>query len=215
MKMFIKGWNKFKFIITPDELEQVFDGFRHVVFQRRVPADYVESETGIFSQNYRNFYEKLAAGYRFEWKRDYKYFDLHMGFTDDLSKCSYGASFQDKRDGKFYKTSKFSEPCVGVSPFALYIADDGKLHTNYSYTQFPEYAVGLQLEYPKLSMAGEEVMTDTFKVYQTICERIKKISKGLVFQSGEKLYKPNVKISSGAREDFERFYFAKHFGCKF
>jgi hypothetical protein len=31
--MFVKGWNKFKFIITPDELEQVLDGFRHVVFQ--------------------------------------------------------------------------------------------------------------------------------------------------------------------------------------
>ena len=33
MKMFVKGWNKFKFIITPDELEQILDGFHHVVFE--------------------------------------------------------------------------------------------------------------------------------------------------------------------------------------
>lgn len=218
MKRFMNGWNISRFIISPAETKQALSGYHHVNFQSRVSADYVESEPHSFFAGYQSFYEKLANGYAFEWKRDWQYFGWHTGITNDLLKCAYGAPFRDEKDKQMYKTSAFSEPCVGIGPFALYISGDKKLHTNYSYTQFPQFTVGIQIEYPKLFIKGEdgqitEAVTDTFGVYETICKRIKGISKGLTFTALEKTYRANVKIGTHAKNDFMNFNFATHFGC--
>jgi len=48
MKYYPHLWNTFKFLVTPDELRTVLDGFHHVAFTHRVPANYVESDQNIY-----------------------------------------------------------------------------------------------------------------------------------------------------------------------
>ena len=218
LERFMRGWNTSMAILTPSEVGVVLSDLHHVIFQSRVSADYVESDPRDFFDSYEKFYEKLACGYKFDWRSDWRYFNWHIGITNDTSKCEYGPPFQDKNDDQMYKINTFSEPCVGIGPFALYIPDDKKLYKNYSYTQFPQFTVGIKVAYPRLFVRDEneqmvEVFTETYKVYQMICERIKKISKGLVFVSNGKKYNANVKIGNDVRNDLKKFYFFTYYGC--
>lgn len=218
MKPFVNGWNIFKCILTPSELREALAGFSHVNFQSRVSEDYVQSNPNEFFDKYESFYQKLMGGYCFEWKQDWEYFQWHTGITNNLDKCAYGTPFKDEKNGKLYKLSNFAEPCVGIGPFALTISGDKKLHTNYSYTQFPQFTVGLQIEYPHLLVRGEngetkDAPTDTFAVYNIICQRIKEMCSGLTFTAYEKKYRANVKIGALAQQHFLNFNFSKFHHC--
>jgi len=48
------GWNRFKFIITPKEMEEILYDLHHVVFNARVQADYIESPAEKLSKFIRN-----------------------------------------------------------------------------------------------------------------------------------------------------------------
>lgn len=48
MKYYPKGWHTYKFLVTPQELKDILRGFHIVIYNRRVPADYIES-------NFANF----------------------------------------------------------------------------------------------------------------------------------------------------------------
>lgn len=229
MKYFPQGWNFFRFLITPDEMEQLLCGLHHVVFTKRVTADYVESPPEEYLIKYRNLYEKLGTGYRFEWKEDYPYFDLSIGLSEDLDKCAYGEPFADKRDGQHYKLSDFQEPCISLQPFILMIGEDEKLYSRVSYTQFPELTVGIELQYPKkicyfsenpiesgysrIVPCGE---TETYELYQKLVKNVKTFTKTLNFQTEQgKSYRSGVWVSPQAKEDFKKFYFAAHYGISF
>lgn len=200
MKYFPQGWNFFRFLITPDEMEQLLCGLHHVVFTKRVTADYVESPPEEYLIKYRNLYEKLGTGYRFQWKKDYPYFDLSIGLSDDLDKCAYGEPFEDE-----------------------------KLYSRVSYTQFPELTVGIELQYPKkicyfsenpiesgysrIVPCGE---TETYELYQKLVKNVKTFTKTLNFQTEQgKSYRSGVWVSPQAKEDFKKFYFAAHYGISF
>ena len=215
----VQGWNQFKFIVTPDEMEQLLTGLYHVNFQSRVPVDYVKSAPEDFLNHYRKLYEKLASGYQFQWERDYTYFDVHTGLSDDLGKCTYGEPFEI--EGNFYKLSDFEEPCVGLGPFAL-ILEGGKLWANYSYLMLPEYTVGIVLQYPKkLSYYSTDREPQavscndiqTYAVYEMLVKEIKAITKALQFKDSHKTYRSgSIRISEQAKIDFQKFYFCNHYG---
>lgn len=218
-------WNTLRFLVTPKELEEVLSGFHHVVYTHRVPADYVESERSIFFEAYQALYDKLQSGKPLVWQKDLSKLDISTGLSNDLTKSAYKEAFQDPKDGKFYKTSDFAEPCVGINPFVLKIAQDGKLQSNLSYIQFPEFVVGLEIQYPKNIIyykddAGEEEERvpcrdlPSFEVYQEITGRLKAFTKNLSFQVGDRSYKTTIKISEKAKVGFYNFYFAKHFGVQ-
>ena len=220
---FPKGWNIFNFIITPDELREVFGGFHHVIYNRRVADSYTESDPSDFFESYKMLYEKLSTGYRFIRKDDRQYFEgIHIGLSDDLSKCAYGEPYE--KDTEWYKSSNFLEPCVGVSPLAFFLSKEEKtLSIKGLYTSYPEYTVGLSIMYPKKVIFYKQnnevertvdcIDIDTYKVYQEIMRRIKAISKSLRFTSECKEFKPSVKISNYALNDFSNFYFYKENNC--
>ncbi len=110
-------------------MESVLKELHHVIFNARVEADYKESDSQFFLKNYKKFYDKLMSGYIFNYEIDYEHLDLYMGFTDDLNKCIFGETFKDKNDHLLYKISKFTEPWVTISSFAMQIYSDNKLYT--------------------------------------------------------------------------------------
>lgn len=221
MKLYTKSWNKFKFLITPDEFESIFRDFHHIEYNHRVPKDYIETDPKILFNKYKGFYEKLVSNYKFVWKTDADLFDLHMGFTNDLNKCVYEKEFIDKNDNKFYKTMDWNtEPCVGMSPFILFLDGKNKLLSNIFYAQYPENAMGIQLEFPKEMSCSENSETvncteiETYNnVYKKIVEKINKISRNLVFTIGEKEYKPPIKVSKNISEEIKNVYFIKNNNC--
>ena len=41
MKYYPKGWHTYKFLVTSQELKDILRGFHIVIYNRRVPADYI------------------------------------------------------------------------------------------------------------------------------------------------------------------------------
>lgn len=223
MKYYTHLWNSFRFIVTPLELKNVLKDFHFVTFTRRVPADYIESDRSDFFERYNTFYDKLSSGQKLNLRQDAEIVDIATaGIAKDLKKCTYSESFQDIQDGNLYKISDFEEPQVGTNLFTLRISDDKKLSTKYSYVQFPEFIVGLEINYPKKIIFRDSVSCEngdviklcteleSYEVYTEIRERIKGITKKLAFKISDKDYKTTIRVSESARRDFLNFYFSKY-----
>lgn len=143
-----------------------------------------------------------------------------MGFSNNLSKCAYKIPFQDSNDGLWYKTEDFIEPCVGFNLFAFYLDEEHKLQTQFSYINFPENIMGVQLEYPKKIYSIEEnreILCNELEnyndVYQVVVERIKQLCRNLTITIGENVHRTKVKISPTALKDIEGSHFIKVNNC--
>jgi hypothetical protein len=227
MKYFSKGWNTFKFLVSPLELTTIIKEFHHIEFSKRVPENYIESDPIECFNKYKIFYDKLISNYKFVWETDFDLFDFRIGLSNDLSKCTYDKKFMDKKDKKYYKISNFKEPCVGINIIVLRFDENKKLFSNYSYIQFPENTMGLEIQYPKELYYYEEVNgeivtkraincneIETYNnVYKKIVEDIKKISKNLAFTMDGKEYKTSIKVSKSIIEEVKNIYFIKNNKC--
>ena len=217
----IGGWNTCKFIVTPQELKEILEGFHLVEFCRRVAANYIETEIDNFISDYEDFYDLLISGQKFNLREDDVTTKLLVGITNDLSKCAYSASFQDKKDKSWYRTPDFFEPCVGINIFTLCLDGKQKLHSNFSYMQFPENIMGLQLNFPKKIYLQQDVECekkctelDTYNdVYQVVIEKIKHLCGNLILMIGENVHRTNIKVSTSALKDIKGAYFIKENNC--
>ena len=227
MNWFPEGWNRFLFLVTPEEQEELFSGFHQVTFCRRVPRGYRESPAETLLAPWRALWEKLPGPEPPDLKRDRNCFDWADGLTHDLTRCRYAAPFQDKATGEWFQLADFDEPCVGVQPFALVLGEDGKLYTRFHYGQFPRLIAGLELQYPKKAAyfnktrdGYERIVPcgeiETYcRVYQPLTQRIKAITKPLTFSIGGKTFRPGIRISPKAREAFPGFWFAREYDIRF
>ncbi|MBO5297676.1 MAG: hypothetical protein J6B03_08810, partial [Candidatus Homeothermus sp.] len=87
MKYYPKGWHTYKFLVTPQELNDILRGFHIVEYSSRVPADYIESNFADFVRDYEVFYRLLTSSERI----GHIILDnLLKGFSNNLSKCAYG-----------------------------------------------------------------------------------------------------------------------------
>lgn len=170
-----------------------------------------------FCKGLRKFYRLLTSGERID---HIILNNLLKGFSNNLSKCAYGAPFQDSNDKLWYKTMDFSEPCVGFNIFALYLDKERKLQTKFSYINSPENIMGVQLQYPKKIYSTEEnreILCDELEnyndVYQVVVERIKQLCRNLTITIGENVHRTKIKISPTASKDIEGSHFIKEFNC--
>lgn len=223
MNWFPEGWNRFLFLVTPEEWEELLSGFHQVTFCRRVPRGYRESPAETLLAPWQALWEKLPGPEPPDLKRDRNCFDWADGLTHDLTRCRYAAPFQDKATGEWFQLADFDEPCVGVQPFALVPGEDGKLYTRFHYGQFPRLIAGLELQYPKKAayfnktrdgyeriVPCGEIETYCW-VYQPLTQRIKAITKPLTFSIGDKTFRPGIRTSPKAREAFPGFWFAREY----
>lgn len=214
MEYMPRGWNFFRFILTPRELAQVLEPFHLVQFNCHVPVDYRETPAEEFLTSYRRLYGKLSRGEALSHEADWPLM-RHIGLTTDLARCPYGS--EHTYEGRQFLLPVFPEPCAALAPFAMTIDPESHwVSLRNSYVQFPQNIVGYEAFYPKEISRGDSAWqsTATLSGYQDFLllkERISALSRGLRFQLDGQFYRPSVKIGQAAQKDFPRFYAISQF----
>lgn len=206
---YIKSLQKHHFIVTPDELCSVLQGFHHVSLNG-VARNYIESDPDELFRTYEKLYQKLKNGDKLIWEQDYQIAVCSTGITQHLENCRYEAT-------KRLSVPAFLEPCVMIDTFCFLLWKN-QLTVSFSPTQFPENVMGLCLFFPKMveytheteknnvGIVTSEALND-YETYQKILSRIRSITKPLKLQTEEKLHSSKVRISRQAIEELANAYF--------
>jgi len=201
---------KLYFIVTPDELRVILNGFHHVIIDTGVQNNYTESNPNDFLFTYGALYEKLKSGIKLTWKTDHNLVGFSTGITGHLENCIYQPS-------SGLSVPNFKEPCPNIYTFCFF-AWKKQLSTSFSVTQFPENVCGLCLSFPtKIAYIIDTEKhpaaivnftdLDDYNTYETLVERIKSITSPLKADHDGKLHRTNVRISDEAKKHIRNFYF--------
>ncbi len=210
MKYAVTAWTKNYFLVIPDELVLILDGFHYVVTTTGVRRDYTESDPAAFLDGYRALYARLAAGDKLLWARDYAIAGLHTGLTDHMENVIYTPSAR-------LSVPDFAEPCVELQAFAVRAWKDSPLTKGWEISQNPENILGLVMCFPsKVLYPGGGIRTsDTLAdvtVRDTIRSRLKTFTKPLKVTNGEKTVNTRIRVSEAAKADLRQFFFMKDSG---
>ncbi|WP_222984049.1 hypothetical protein [Flagellimonas meishanensis] len=199
-----RGWHKFKFVLKPESLSQVFQNMTYwfVITNSRVAIDYeMSKETSLFD-DYRAFFTRIVSGKDWNRKEDWTYESaIRISVINDLETII----FEDikNRKGEIsleYKSIQPIEPVINIRPFYLYLKN-GKFSIE---TSNDEGILGLELSYPKVVSFGSEgheylYETDQYSGYELFMEltnRIKKLSHKAKLTGIEKTYRPNFWVDN-------------------
>ena len=98
-----KGWNTFKFIITPQEFESLFQNLNYyfVITGSRVEINYKNTDEQYIFDSYKSYYDKVLTGEEKLDKKGQWSFerDIRISVTDDLSKINFQDIIDKKRPG--------------------------------------------------------------------------------------------------------------------
>jgi len=203
-----KGWILFNFILTPDEFKEVFDGLKYsfVTTNSRVESDYIESSEQNYFQAYKHFFEQTLIGQKSLNRQELWNIErpVRKSIIDDIDKISFREVKDDKGKPMPYKVAEPLEPVINISPFYLQYLKEKELLSVAYYNE--KGIIGLQLQYPKYvtwynTDIPETIETnsfDSFALFETLVERIKRRTKKAKVQSPTKLFKPNFWISENA-----------------
>lgn len=215
MEYLVAGFEMYRFILTPEELQELLHGFHFVISNAHVPVGYVESPPSEYLFAYQEMYQLMSTGHKFVWEQDYRLF-ASTSLTTHLAACKYGRLHEYQ--GSMFQLSCFDEPCVSLHPFALSIMqEDERIHvsTRVSYAQYPEYIVGLEMFYPKQiqyeqRLSYEELKSthelESYNDFLTLKTQIKARTWGLKFTIAGKEIRSSVRISKAALQDAEHFF---------
>lgn len=97
-KYWTEGWNKFSFLMTPEQVKEVFEAYHLIIINSSVPIDYVESELSEYLSAYSETYKQLCSGEKVTtcsldlWRRHY----IESGKMPDMVKydCEMGNSIK-------------------------------------------------------------------------------------------------------------------------
>lgn len=209
MEYTVTAWEKEYFLVTPDDLETVLEGFHHVAVVG-VKRGYTESDPADFHASYRTLYDRLAAGDKLLWARDWGFAGLHTGLTDHTENVAYAPT-------KRLSVPDFAEPCVELQAFAVRAWKDSPLTKGWEISQNPENILGLVMCFPsKVLYPGGGIRTsDTLAdvtVRDTIRSRLKTFTKPLKVTNGEKTVNTRIRVSEAAKADLRQFFFMKDSG---
>ena len=216
-KYWTEGWNKFSFLMTPEQVKEVFEAYHLIIINSSVPIDYVESELSEYLSAYSETYKQLCSGEKVTTCS----LDLWRGITSNLARCRYGEI--RLRDGKQYKRATFDEPVVAVVPGRLGLGryDDGKLFCSTAYTMVTEDFMGIQFHYPKKvqyeknGVCGPWFSTKDLNSYQDF-ENLKTTIRGmthpLTLKSGDEQRRLDIRITDEAREQIRGCYLFREYG---
>ncbi|KAF2333628.1 hypothetical protein [Flavobacterium ginsenosidimutans] len=215
-----KGWNTFKFIITPQEFESLFQDLNYyfVITGSRVEINYKNTDEQYIFDSYKSYYNEVLTGEnKFDKKEQWSFErDIRISITDDLCKIN----FQDIIDKKGIVSNDFklvrpTEPVINISPFYLtYSKTFESLSISYMNN---EGSIGLELTYPKIVSFESDnfkslVDTHSFTtntLFNNLIENIKAISNKAKLQSTAKLFRPNFWISPDAKKVINQNHYLK------
>ncbi len=212
-----KGWHKFKFVLRPESLMEVFEkmNFWFVITNTRVPIDYEMSKETSFFDDYATFFNRITSGKDWDRKEDWMFESaIRISLINDLETIT----FEDikNRKGEIsseYKSVRPKEPVVNVRPFYLHLKN-GKLSIE---TSNDEGILGLELSYPKVVSFGSEghkhlYETDQYSSYELFMEltkRIKKVGHKAKLLGVEKIYRPNFWVDNIIPEEVNNISYLK------
>ena len=210
MQYYELAFKKHYFVVTPDEIRKLLDGFHHVITNTGVPKSYIESDPEIFFTTYSNLYSRLKNGEKLLWNKDYNIAYLTTGITHHLDNCVY-------QPGKHLSVPDFSEPCPRIETFC-FTNWKGQLSTAFAVPQSPENICGLRLIFP--SKVEYEIANgkhaqgivlntafDDFDSYIGLLDNIRKLTNPLTVNWNGKIHRTTVRVSKNAKKDIENFYF--------
>ena len=208
------GWDHFKFIITPDELKETLEPFNLLIFKSGlVERDYEFSKLSDLINDYRDYWTKITSGTIWTPLFNNNLFARFL-LTDNQNDIE----FKDYHDPR-YKILKEVRPIIFLDSFQVYYQDFKLSTSDYN----PEGSIGLNLLYPKIfcypinGQLSEFEKTDSFStknLYSQITEVISKRTKKLIFQTEDKVIRPNTYISDKARIKLNINYYLNSKGLK-
>lgn len=208
------GWNRFKFVLLPEEFENLFTDLEYyfVITNQTVDKDYEVNDQSSVFKKYKDFFVKITSGQSWDAKQDWK-LRLQSSIIDDKNKISF-RHVKDEQ-GKLYPEYKHAtpqEPVINISMFSITFGDE--LSVQY-YNE--EGYIGLELTYPKLKgvdSEGYRLFPDppdypAKNLYDELIRRVKETSNKAKMQSSSKLYKPNFWISTTCKREINNNYYLK------
>ncbi len=206
---------------TPDEVATVMKAgaFHTLIVNTHVPKNYIETPVDECLSAYRTLFEKLASGARLSWEEDWSLFPCRH-LTRDPSLCVWER--QHVYRGRTYTSAPrdYAARCLQMEPFILYREPhEGRAATYskvYSYTQFPEYTVGLQFHcatrrtwWDEDGASHTEDMTGSpdSADLQWLRTAFGAITKPLKFEDGVRVVNPGIRVSPAAKEALKGFHF--------
>lgn len=205
-----KGWNKFNFILTPQEFESIFDKlkFYFVITNSRVSIDYTQTDQKFIFDSYKDFFNEVIIGKKELDRKEQWFYEskIRISITDDINKISF-KEIIDKKDvlSNEFKLVHPTEPVINISPFYLTFSKDKEsLSVAYMNT---EGTIGLELTFPKVVSFSDDKFSsvvdtqqfNNYLLFNDLVKNIKALSNKAKLQSSTKLYRPNFWISAEAK----------------
>lgn len=205
-----KGWLSLKFLLTPGEFANVFDGLKYsfVITDTRVDLHYAETPKRDFFRACERYFEQLLVGWETLTAKEISDIEspVRQSVIDDIAKVPF-EEIKDRHGRPLpYKSAEPLEPVIGVAPFDLLYSLDAEKESLSTAFSNKEGMLGLQLSYPRYVTWCDPgnsgtVETSVFAgktLFETLAERIKRITKNAKVQSPHKLFKPGFRISENA-----------------
>lgn len=195
------NWDKFYFIISPDEFEQIFGELPAVFVARKKVDEPLQTvpKSAVFDKYNTLFYNILSKKCKGALMEGW----FQESIIDDLDKVQVEPIPKDDKRQYVFQSLRPAEPFIDLSPFDLiYLSDKKRVSLAY---HNPCGVLGMSLNYPKAIAWNFTKMqaTDDFamrKIFDKLIKDIKKICKKAKIQRGEILFKPNLWISENAKK---------------
>ncbi|KQB39578.1 hypothetical protein [Flavobacterium aquidurense] len=206
-----KGWNKFNFILTPQQFESIFSElkFYFVITNTRVAIDYTATDKSYVLDGYKDFFNEIIISNKEYDRKDHWSYEnkIRLSITDDINKIGF-KEIIDKKGivSDAFKLVDPTEPVINITPFYLtFLENNQSLSIAHMNT---EGTIGLELTYPKvISFSNDKfnsvIDTQQFnnhQLYNNLINNIKALSNKAKLQSSTKLYRPNFWISPEAKK---------------
>lgn len=202
-----KGWDRFAFILTPKELEQVFDGLDFSFINTSSGMETAGSTpvSAIF-EAYRIFFEKILTGNELlnqkeMWEIERK---VRISIIADIKDVEFeDIPYNEKEQTGGFKMARPQEPVIHLQPLYLYLKQNGQLSISIFNT---EGVIGLELTFPKFiswkkDNFSKHVSTEAYKtnaLYKVILTQIKNLAHKATVSRNDKQFKPNFWVSGNA-----------------
>lgn len=206
-----KGWNKFNFILTPQQFELIFSEFKFyfVITNTRVAIDYTATDKSYVFDGYNDFFNEIIIGKKEHDRKQHWFYEnkIRLSITDDINKIGFKEITDE--EGCISATFKLvnpTEPVINITPFYLTFSENNEsLSIAYMNT---EGTIGLELTYPKVIRFSNDKFNSVIdaqqfnnhQLFNDLLKNIKALSTKAKLQSKTKLHRPNFWISTEAKK---------------
>lgn len=193
-----KGWNKFNFILTPEQFESIFRElkFYFVITNTRVAIDYTTTDKSCIFDGYKDFFNEIIIGKKEYDRKEHWFYEnkIRISITDDINKIDFKEIIDKKGSiSDAFKLVYPTEPVLNISPFYLtYSENKESLSIAYMNT---EGTIGLEITYPKVVSFSTDkfnsvIDTQQFNnqlLFNDLINNIKALSNKAKLQSRSKI----------------------------